>query len=112
MAKKPELFLYKAKPIQDLPAESAEVFKNWIVNDGLKPSVALRKFMEKYECPDLHPTIVVRLLEITYPDLDVGREGFRFRIVDSAYPNSVPDQFSDDDFDKGVEELLALPPGW
>ena len=53
---------------------------------------------------------MINLLRFAYPDIDLGRRGFRFRIVDSGYPNSDPKQFSDEDFDKGIEELLSLPP--
>jgi hypothetical protein len=112
MSKKPDLFLFTTTPITSLPMESAEDFKRWVLVDGLKPSVALRKLMEKYKCPKLDVSIPIDLLRFTYPDIDIGRQGFRFRIVDSAYPNSDPKQFSDEDFDKGIEELLALPPGW
>lgn len=40
------------------------------------------------------------------------KDGLRFRLVDSAYPNSDPKQFSDEDFDKGIAELLSLPLDW
>ena len=98
-------------PINKLPEDSFNKFKQWVLQEGLKPSVAIRKFMQVYNCPDLHVTTVVHLLEYTYPDVDIGRKGFRFSIVDSAYPNSDPKQFSDDDFDNGIAEILALPNG-
>ena len=110
MTDKPDLTLIKTTPKNVLPKESFDSFKQWIMHDGLKPSAAIRKFMKAYDCSGLHVTTVVHLLEHAYPDLDLGRRGFRFRIVDSAYPNSDPKQFSDDDFDQGIEELLSLPP--
>ena len=109
MSDKPDLTLIKTTPINKLPKQSFDDFKRWIMQDGLKSSVAIRQFMETFSCPDLHVTTVVHLLEYAYPNLDLGRRGFRFRIVDSAYPNSDPKQFSDDDFDQGIEELLSLP---
>ena len=94
-----------------LPMESARDFKRWVLIDGLKPSVALRKMMDKYQCPKMDVSVPIKLVELTYPDIDITLHGFRFRMVDSAYPNSDPTQFSDEDFDKGIEELLSLPPG-
>lgn len=95
-----------------LPQESAEEFKRWLLVDRLKPSVALRRLMEKYNCPKLDVSVPIDLLRHVYPKLDISRQGFRFRLVDSAYPNSDPRQFSDEDFDKGIAELLSLPLGW
>jgi len=110
MTNKPNLTLIDMKPLDDLPKEAYGDFKEFILGGCLKPSVALRKVMEKYECNEVHVTSVVHLLEYAYPDIDIGRQGFRFKIVDSAYPNSDPQQFSDNDFDDGIEELLSLPP--
>ena len=112
MQDKPILYSLKTTPDTVLPKESLDDFKNWILNDGLKPSQALRKMMKKYNCPNPDPGVPIQYVSLTYNNLDLGRTGLRFKIIDSAYPNSVPEQFSDDDFDKGVEELLALPPGW
>lgn len=109
---RPDLFVFTTTPITEIPKESYDEFKNWVLNDGLKPSVALRKLMDKYNCQKLDVSIPIHLVEQTYPDIDIARRGFRFRIVDSAYPNSDPNQFSDQDFDKGIEELCSLPPGW
>ena len=94
----------------DLPMEFADNFKRWVLMDKLKPSVALRKLMEKYNCSEMDVAVPIKLLELTYPDINVTCNGFRFKIVDSAYPNSDPKQFSDEDFDQGIEELLSLPP--
>ena len=99
-------------PITELPMESLSAFKHWVLDEGIKPSAALRKLMEVYNCPTPDPSVPVQLVELTYPNIDLARQGFRFRIVDSAYPNSDPNQFSDRDFDEGIEELLKLPPGW
>jgi len=110
MADKPDLTLIDTTPFNTLPRDSFDHYKKWVLEEELSPSVAIHKFMEKYNCPDLHVMTVVHMLEHTYPDVDIGRRGFRFRIVDSAYPNSDPKQFSDKDFDKGIEELLSLPP--
>jgi len=111
MAEKPDLFLINTTPVTNLPKESAEDFKRWVLVDKLKPSVALRKMMGKYNCPEPDVTIPIKLVELTYPHIDITAKGFRFRIVDSGYPNSDPKQFSDEDFDKGIEEILALPNG-
>ena len=110
MSDKPNLFVIDSTPLDNMPVESLKDFKKMVLIDGDKPSVALRSLMEKYNCPKVHDMTVIELLRLTYPDLDLGRRGFRFRIVDSAYPNSDPKQFSDEDFDQGIEELLSLPP--
>lgn len=89
--------------------ESAHDFKRWVLADGLKPSVALRKLMDKYQCPKMHATVPIDLIRFAYPNIDIGLLGFTFRIIDSAYPNSDPKQFSDDDFDQGLAEVLAHP---
>jgi len=107
MSDKPELTLYKTKPIDVLPKESFDNFKQWILQNGLKPSVAIHQFMEAYDCPDIHVTTFIELLEFTYPDIDLGSRGLRFKILDSAYPNSDPSQFSDNDLDESIKELLA-----
>ncbi len=112
MTDRPNLTLITTTPITQLPEESAHDFKRWVLEDGLKPSVALRKLMEKYNCPTPDTSVPIQLLELTYPNMDTARRGFRFKVVDSAYPTSDPAQFSDQDFDAGVEELLALAPGW
>ena len=110
MQDKPDLVLYDSTPISNLPGESLTEFKQWVLNDGLKPSVALRRLMEKYDCTKLDSSVPINMVKYAYPDIDIAMLGLRSRIVDSDYPNSKPDQFSDEDFDKGIEELLSYPP--
>lgn len=110
MIDKSDLTLVTNTPRTELPTESAGEFKKWVLNDGLKPSAALRKLMDRYNCASPDPYVAIELIEYTYPELDVARLGFRSRVIDSAYPNSEPGQFSDQDFDRGIEELLSLPP--
>lgn len=112
MSNKPDLTLINTAPITSLPKESAEEFKRWLLIDGLKPLVALRRLMEKYNCPKPDVSVPIDLLRYAYPSLDISRQGFRFCLVDSAYPNSDPRQFSDEDFDKGITEPLSLPLDW
>lgn len=100
------------KGMIDLPDEILPDFKQWVLVDGMKPSAALRKIMEKYHCPSPDPALPIYLARYTWDDLDLGRTGLRARILDSAYPNSDPNEFGDDDFDAGLAHLLALPPGW
>lgn len=106
MSDKPDLTLIKTEPIDKLPMESLDDFKQWVLVERLKPSVALRRFMDKYNCPHIHDTTVISLLTLTYPDIDIADGGLRFNVVDSGYPNSNPDDFSDEDLDKGIEQLL------
>ena len=109
MPDKPNLTLINMKPLDNLPKEGYDDFRQLILHDGLKPSKALHEIMENYQCDEIHVTSIVRLVEHTYPDLDITRQDFRFRVVDSAYPKN-QEQFSDKDFDDGIAELLALPP--
>ena len=110
MADKSDFAVVQNAPCTNLPLESAEEFKKWVLVDNLKPSVALRKLMDQYNTPNPDPNVAIELIELTYPELDAARLGFRFKVIDSAYPNSDPTQFSDEDFDKGIEELRSLPP--
>ncbi len=111
MANKPELSVFTNKPLVSISKESFDDFKRWVRVDGIKPSVSLRQVMKKYDCPTPGPSLAISMVEFAYPEIDITSKGFRFRINDSAYPNSDPNQFSDEDFDKGIEEILALPNG-
>lgn len=111
MRKPPDLILMTKRTLADIPREASDDFKRWVLVEQLKPSVALRRLMDSYDCPRLDVSAPIKLIELTYPDINLGRGGFRFRIVDSAYPNSDPKQCSDEDFDKGIEEILSLPNG-
>jgi len=108
-SKKANLFPINTTPVDSVPVEAYDEFKQMVLQGGLKPSEAIRTIIKKYDCSDMHDTTVIHFLRRTYPDVDLGRRGFRFKIIDSAYPQN-PGQFSDDDFDKGIEELLSLPP--
>ena len=54
--------------------------------------------------------VVVSLVKVTWPDADFHGSGLRSRIIDAAYPNSDATQFSDQDFDDGIAQMLA--DGW
>ena len=112
MADKPDLTLINTTPLSDLPAQSLEDFKAWVLNDGLQPSAALRKLMNKYNCQNPDSSLPIRLVELTYPEIDISRCNFTFKITDSGYPNSDPKHYSDSDFDDAVEELRTIEPGW
>jgi len=90
------------EPLDKLPKKAYDDFKESILEDGLKPSAALYKIMKEYKSNEVHVTSVVHLAEHTCRELDISRQGFRFYVIDSAYPQN-PSQFSDDDFDKGIE---------
>jgi hypothetical protein len=84
MSKKPYLFLFTTSPITKIPRESFDDFKHWVLIDGLKPSVALRKMMDKYQCPQMDVSVPIACVKLTYPNIDIALDGFRFRMVDSA----------------------------
>jgi len=91
--------------------ESFEKYKDWVVKDKLSPSAALRKFMEENQCPNPGSSITIRLIEFTYPEIDISRNNFTFKIHDSGYPYS-EDELNDKSFNCLVEEMRSLPPGW
>ena len=92
--------------------ESLDDFRKWVLSDGLTPSAALRKLMNVYNCPKADSSLPIRLVKLTYPDVDISKCHFTFRITDSGYPNSNPSEFSDSDFDALVEELRNAESGW
>lgn len=111
MVNKPDLSVFTNKPLVSTPRESFDEFKHLVRTAGMIPSVALRQIMKKYNCANPGASFAISMVEVAYPEIDISRHGFRFRINDSNYPNSDPNQFNDDDFDKGIEEILALPNG-
>ncbi len=109
----PDLTVIHSQPIMEMPIESLNDFKHWVLEEGMLPSNALRKMMDKYECPNPDVSILIQLVERTYPDINIAAQGFRFYMTDSGYPNSDPNQFSDEDFDTGIKSLLEHPTkGW
>ncbi|SIT20107.1 hypothetical protein SAMN05421686_1184 [Thalassolituus maritimus] len=112
MTKDHDLTLINTTPPSNLPATSLEDFRKWVLSDGLTPSAALRKLMDVYDCPKPDSSLPIRLVELAYPDVDISKCHFTFRITDSGYPNSNPSEFSDSDFDALVEELRNAELGW
>ncbi len=110
MSEKPHLTLFTTTPTDSLPRESFDKFNQWVLQDGVKPSVALHQFMEQYDCPDIDVRTIKGLLELTYPDLDIDRGGFRFQFMDANYPHCPSRFFSDNDFDDGLAYLLSHSP--
>lgn len=98
-------------PISKVPKESFEEYKRWVLDEGLSPSAALHKYMDKYNCPNPNASITIRLIEFTYPQIDISRNNFTFKIQDSGYP-FVQEQMKDADFDNLIQEMLTLPSGW
>jgi hypothetical protein len=93
-----------------VPKEALAYFKMEALQNGLLPSVALRKMMVKFACPLLDAGVVISLVMVTWPDADFHGSGLRARVVDAAYPNSDVKQFSDQDFDVGIQKMLAQLP--
>jgi len=104
-----DIVILSTTPVANIPKESFEDFKRWVLVEGLKPSAALHKFMEKYNCPNPDSSITIRFIEYVYPEIDISRNSFTFRIHDSGYPY-VQKIMNDDDFDGLVEEMRNLPP--
>ncbi len=66
------------KAMIELPEEILADFRQWVLVDGMKPSAALRKIMEKYNCPHPGSALPIYLARYTWDDLDLGRTGLRF----------------------------------
>lgn len=91
-----------------LPPEAFQRFKTG-VEQGASPATVLRQLMQTWPAQLFDPGAVIHMLRVAYPDGDIQHGGFRFRINDSNYPHSDPDQFSDQDFDQAVARMLASP---
>lgn len=109
MVKKTNLIVISNTSIEKIPEEVFSEYKNWVLKDGLAPSVALNKFMNEYQCPNPDSSIVIHLIEFTYPEVDISRNNFTYKIHDSGYPH-VQKELNDSGFDKLVEEMRTLPP--
>jgi hypothetical protein len=84
-----------------------EWFKRAVMEDGAAPSQALRGMMQEFACPALDAGVVISFVKVTWPDADFHGSGLRSRIIDAAYPNGDAAQFSDQDFDDGIAQMLA-----
>lgn len=109
MSDKADIVVLSTTPLSSIPSEAFEDFRRWVLTDGLTPSAALRKFMEKYACPNPDSLILIRFVEFTYPEIDISRNSFTFKIHDSGYPH-VQKIINDVEFNKLVEEMRTLPP--
>ncbi len=111
-SKRPKVELVHSISEWEMPMQSLYDFKEWVLEEGMAPSKALRKVLVKYKCND-KTSATIQLLRKTYPDIDISSGGFRFYIIDSHYPDSDPNDFSDQDFDEGIARILAIPTlGW
>lgn len=90
-----------------VPSTALDWFKRAVLEGGAKPSQALRGMMQEFACPVLDAGVVISLVKVTWPDADFHGSGLRSRIIDAAYPNSDAMQFSDQDFDDGIAQMLA-----
>ncbi|MFK5948227.1 MAG: hypothetical protein QM500_05615 [Methylococcales bacterium] len=98
------------EPLGKLPRKAYDDFKNFVLKDKLKPSTALYKIMEKHEIHRLDSSNIFHLIELTYPEIDISRNNFTFKIHDSGYSYTVQ-ELNDKQFDELVEEMRTLPPG-
>ena len=97
--------------LADLPEDILDIYKSWILNRNLSPSSALNMLMSEYRCPNPDSSVIIRLIEYTYPEIDISRNNFTFKISDSEYPY-IKNNMSDMDFDELVREMRSLEPGW
>lgn len=104
-----DILVLTPTPLSNVAQEAFDDFRRWVLTDGLKPSAALHKFMDKYACSNPDSLMPIRFVEFTYPDIDISRNSFTFKVHDSGYPR-VKKEMNDGDFDKLVEEMRTLPP--
>ncbi len=107
MTTPPHLTVVNSTPVQKIPAESKDDFIRWI-NDGKKPSEAIKKLIEKYQLTELHTLVTIELIEAAYPKIDLSP--FRGYLVDANYPFGNIDDLSDEQFDARIKELWESPP--
>jgi len=110
MNDKSNLVSISSTHLDSISKESFDDYKEWIINDELSPSAALNKFINKNQCPNPDSSITIRLIEYTYPEIDISRNNFTFKIHDSGYPYT-KQELTDKQFDELVEEMRTLPPG-
>ena len=110
------MFLINTEGLKALPLETHKDFKSWI-ESGETPSAALNKFIAKYKLDSEYrdvfsPVIILRLLELTYPDIQLELEAFRSRLVDSGYPFVSDEDMNDELFDEIIKRIKDAPPSW
>lgn len=106
----PELRL--AHSVQDrfFPDAAFADFRKAVLEGGAKPSSTVRALMAKYRCPEPDAYAITLLLKATWPDVYWNERSLCSYVLDSAWPNGDPKQFSDADFDAGVADMLDNPP--
>lgn len=109
--RKPDLKLIHGGPVMELPDSALEEFKS-LIDEGMKPSVAVKRVMSKRDISQLDPSVVYCMVRFAYPNVEVNRFGISFKIADSNYPDSDSNQFSDDDFDNEIQKVLDAPDPW
>jgi hypothetical protein len=110
MSDKPILTVIHNEPIQTMPDGSLDQFVSWINRDELNPSAAVRKLVQQYNLKKLDSSVIVRYIEMTFPDIDLST--FTFQIHDSGYPFGDLADLSDEQFDSKIKQLRENPPEW
>ncbi len=107
----PELRLVHSVQDRFFPDAAFADFRKAVLEEGAKPSVTVRALMEKYRCPEPDVIAIMLLLEATWPEVLYWNDrSLRSYIYDAAWPNGDPKQFSDDDFDAAIADMLDNPP--
>lgn len=100
MNDKPNLYTIEPALITKYPADTVERFCRRINDEKLKPSQALKLFMDENNQSEISPTLIFDLIEKAYSGISLS--GFTFPIVDSGYPNH-----NSDLDDMGFDEIIA-----
>ncbi|MBX2808479.1 MAG: hypothetical protein KTR20_07595 [Cellvibrionaceae bacterium] len=88
--------------LEDFPPSLKSDFVNDI-RDGYRPSLVLRKIMQKYKLNDMHPFLVVNLFDLAYPSMLLLHLGAW--LYENHYPTSTA-LANDNDFDEMIQALL------
>ncbi len=107
-----ELRLIHSVQERFFPDAAFDDFRKAVLEDGTRPSAAVRALMLKYRCPEPDSYAITLLLQATWPSVYWNERGLCSLVLDSAWPNGDPEQFSDADFDAGIDDMLNHPPSW
>lgn len=101
---KPTLYSIERDEISQFPKESIELFVSSVLEKNLKPSEALKRFIDENNCKKLHAFIIFDLLKAAYPNIIM--EDITFKISDSNYPFGDPADLDDEGFDSLIVKAL------
>ena len=106
---KPSLYAVENPLIERYSEQTVEQFI-LDISKGIKPSAALRKFIEGNSCNSLDSSVIIDLFRKAYAGIDIGE--ISGLIHDSGYPFGSDEDLSDSGFDEIVVQAYENPPQW